>query len=453
MKVTLERLPESRVLLDIEVDPERLEKSLESAYRRVANKARIPGFRPGKAPRPIVERMVGREGLIREALDDLVPDVYNEVLEQEQVQAVDQPELEMVAFDPVHFKATVPVRPTVELNDYKDVRVEREDVEVTGEMVDEQIDTLRRRYATQVPVERPIQWGDVVIADVESTVDDEPFVEDRDAEFPVREDAPLLVEGLNEVFLGMSPGDEKEVDLPLPDDFQVERLQGKTAHFKLSVKDVKEEQLPELDDDFAQEVNPEEFPTFAALRERIETDLRKSYEQAADAKLQQAALDQMVEQATLEFPRVFVEREIDGLVRENLGNDREQYSAYLSRIGQTEEVFRDTMRETAEQRVRRSLVLSALTDAEGIEVTDADVEAELDRLVEPAGEEAGRLRELFASEDGSSTIRRNLLSEKTLARVREIATLDGTGSDSPEGDTAEAQPAGDEPTEKKEDAE
>lgn len=452
MKVTLERLPESRVLLDIEVDPERLEKSLQVAYKRVANKARIPGFRPGKAPRRVVERMVGREGLIREALDDLVPDVYNEVIEKEEVEAVDQPDLEMIDIDPVHFKATVAVRPKVELNDYQSVRVERDEVEVTPEMVDEQIEMLRRRFATQVPVDRPIQWNDIVIGDVSATVDDEPFVEDNDAEFPVREGATLLVDGLAEAIVGMSRDEEKEIDLPLPDDFQVERLQGKTAHFKIAIKDVKEEQLPELDDDFAQEVNADEFPTFDALKERIEADIRKSLEQNADAKLQQEAIDKMVEVATLEYPRVYVEREIDAMIKESVGDDKQRYTDYLSRLGQSEAEYRATLEESAIQRVKRSLVLSALTDIEEIDVTDEEVEAELDKLVEPMGDDASQFRELFATGEGNATLRRNILSEKTLARVREIATLDGAEATPPAEDEPEQEPASAESTEK-EDAE
>ena len=453
MKVTRERLPESRVVLDIEVDSERLEKSIDAAYKRVSKNARIPGFRPGKAPRQIVERMVGREGLIREALDELVPDAYGQALEQEDVHPVAQPELEIIELDPVRFKATIPVQPTVELNDYRSVRVEREPVEVTDEMVAEQLEMLRQRFATQVPVERPIQWDDVVIGDVVASVEDEPFVEDRDAEFTVREGQTLLVEGLAEAFIGMSRDEEKEIDLDLPEEFPIERLQGKTAHFVLTVKDVKEEQLPELDDDFAQEVNADEFPTLDALKERIRNDIEEQMNRAADSKLQQEAIDKMVEIATLEFPRVMVDREVDELVRENLGNDRDRYMDYLTRIGQSEEEYRASMEEAAETRVKRSLVLLHLSEAESIEVSDEEIEAELDKLVEPAGEEAPKLREMFSTEEGKGTIRRNLLSEKTLARVKEIATLESEASDQAKGEEPPEERPAEAATTEKEDAE
>lgn len=452
MKVTLERLPESRVQLDIEVDQERLEKSIDAAYKRVASRARIPGFRPGKAPRKIVERMVGREGLIREALDTLVPDVYNEAIESEQVFAVDQPELEIVELEPVRFKATVPVRPDIELGDYKGIRVTRDAVDVTDEMVDEQLQALRRRFASQVPAEREAQWDDILIADVVSTIEGEDFVEDRDAEFPLREGATLLLPGLAEVFVGMKAGDEKTVEIDVPDDFQVERFRGKKASFTLTVKEVKEEQLPELDDEFAQQVN-EEFETLDALKDRIEADLTTQLEQAADAKLQSEAVDQMVERATLEYPRVYVEREIDSLVRENMGNNRQAYLDYLGRIGQSEEDFRETMRETAETRVQRSLVLSRMAEAEGIDVADEEIDAELDRIVEPAGEEAERLREIFDTTEGRATIRRNLLSERTLARIKEIVTVEEAGSSGTESTDEQPVDAPEASTEKEKDAE
>lgn len=421
MKVTLERLPESRVLLDIEVDQDRLERSLDSAYKRVAKRARIPGFRPGKAPRRIVEQMIGREGLIREALDNLVPDAYNDAIEAESVEAVDQPELEIVELEPVRFKATVAVRPTVELGDYTSVRVEAEPVEVTREMVDEQVDMLRRRFAIHAPVERPAAWNDIVTADVAATVEEEEFLQDEDAEVTLREDQVLFVPGLAQAFIGMSAGEEKSLDLDLPDDFQVARFQGKTASFTLKVKDVKEEQLPDADDELAAQVNEEEFKTFDDLRKRIEDDLRDSLQRQEDARVQQEALDRMVEIASLEYPRVFVEREVDDLVREAVGNDRQQYLTYLSRLGKTEEDFRREFEETAVKRVERSLVMTNVADAEGLTATPEEVNARLDELVAPAGDESARLRELFGTPEGISSIQRNLLTEKTLARIREIA--------------------------------
>jgi len=421
VKVTLERLPESRVQLQIEIDDERLEKSLDSAYKRLAQKNRFPGFRPGKAPRPIVERAVGREGLIREALDKLVPAAYNEAIETENVDAIGQPDLEIEQLEPVKFTATVPIRPTVALNDYHSIRVDPEPVEVTSEMVEEQVLLLRRRHATQVPVDRAIQWDDVIIADVKASEDGNQFLDDENAEFPLREGKVLFVPGLAEEFLGMNKGDEKTFDIAVPEDFQVEQLKGKTATFTLTIHEVKEEQLPEADDEFANLVNADEFPDFASLRARIESDMKTSLENDAESKFRNSVIDKLVEGATLEYPRVLVEHEIDHLVREAMGNNQQQYQMYLQQLGRSEADFRETWREAADMRLRRSLVISELAEAEGLDVSAEEIEEELDTLVAPMGDDAARFRQMFATEEGVSTIRRNLLSRKTLERLAAIA--------------------------------
>lgn len=421
MKVTLERLPQSRVQLQIEVDPDRLERSLDAAYRRIARRNRFPGFRPGKVPRAIVERTYGREGLIREALDTLVPDAYNEALEAEDVPAIGQPELAIQSLEPLRFTATVPVRPTVELNDYRSIRVEPENVEVTPAMVEEQFQLLRRRHATHVPVNRPAAWNDILIADVAATADGEEFLRDERAEFQLREGETLFVQGLAEAFLGLEKGKSRTFDLIFPEDFRVESLRGKTATFTVTLHEVKEEQLPALDDEFAQSINAEEFPTLEALRQRIEADLRHSLEEAAENRFRTAAVDKLVESATIDYPDVLVQHEIDHLIRDALGNDRQQYLTYLSTIGRTEQEFRETWREAAETRVRRSLVLEALAEAEGVDVSADEINQELDALLAPMGEDAERFRQMFATEEGIATIRRNLLSRKTLERLSAIA--------------------------------
>ncbi|MCC6381071.1 MAG: trigger factor [Dehalococcoidia bacterium] len=445
MKVTLERLPESRVLLEIEVDEDRLSRSLDAAYKRLAPRARVPGFRPGKAPRPMIEKALGRARLMDEALNKLIPDAYNEALASEEVDAIAQPELEIVEIEPVRFKATVPVRPTVSLGDYRALRVDKEETAVTDEMVAEQLLLLRRRHALHVPVARPVQWNDVLIADVRGTVDGDPFVEDEDAEFALREGQLMLVPGLAETFLGMSKGEEKQAELPIPADFRLERLQGKTAAFVLHVKEVKEEQLPDEDDEFASSVNAEEFPTFAALEERVRTDLEKAHDDEAEAKLRNAAVDRLVAGAALDFPAVLVEREIDHLVQESTGNDVNAYRTYLQRVGRTEAEYREALRETATQRVCRSLVLNQLAADEQLDVSGDEIEQELDRLSSTMGAEAERFRQLFTSPQGIGSIGRNLMSQKTLDRLAAVVKGEAPELPAPAAEPApaavEAEPA------------
>jgi trigger factor len=220
----------------------------------------------------------------------------------------------------------------------------------------------------------------------------------------------------------MKKGDEKTVDLAIPDDFSAEDYRGKTAAFTLTVKEVKEEQLPELDDEFANQVNAEEFPTLDTLRERLRKDIGDSLEEAEKARFRSAMVDKLVETATLEYPKVLVEREIDNLVSESMGNDHDAYHNYLARVGRTNAEYRESAREAAETRLRRGLVLSKLTEAESIEVTPEEVEAERERLVAPMGDEAVRFREMFSSPQGVETIHRNLMTQRTLDRIAVIAS-------------------------------
>jgi len=431
VKVTLERLPESRIQLDIEVDQDRLDRSLDEALKRLSRKARIPGFRPGKAPRALIERHFGREGLLREAIDELVPQAYNAALESEAIEAIDQPHLEILELEPVRFKATVAVRPTVELNDYLATRLEPPTIEVTDEMFAEQLVALRRRYATQVPVDRGVQWNDIVTGSVLGTVDGEVFVKDEDAEFALREGQVMLVQGLAEAFIGMKKADEKTVEFVLPEDFPSDAYRGKNASFTIAVRELKEEQLPDEDDDFAQQVNAEDFPTYEELKTRLRANMDETLKKDADLHYQQSAVDQIVEKATLEYPRVLVEREIDRMIRESSGNDVQAYRNYLARVGRSESEYRESLRPEAERHVRRSLVLSRLAEAENLTVSDEAIATELDTLVAPAGLDADRMRELFSTPEGRDRIERSLLTQLTIERVAAIARGEVSGADAP----------------------
>ncbi len=473
MKVTLERLPESRVLLDIEVDQERLEKSLQVAYRKVAGKARIPGFRPGKAPRHVVERMIGREGLIREALDALVPDVYNDAIKEHDIDAIDQPDLEITEIEPVRFKATVAVRPTIDLGAYTEIRVEQPEVAFDEEEVDRQILRLQRGRATYVPVERGAGWNDQLIAGVigkiapdalktdeddeaddSSEGDDAPaaeteaeaeattaeadadtevaiadaeplelitFIEDDAAEFSLRDGEELLVPGLAEAFLDMKAGDSKELELEVPEDHRVTQLAGKKSFFTITVSEVKEEQLPELDDEFADSVNPQ-FKSYDELRADIARQLRERASQEAEIDFRNKAIDALLESATIEYPKVMVDREIDNVIRDSTGNDAQSYRAYLERVGRSEDEFRETFREAADIRVRRGLVLGKLADVENIEATVDDIQGELEKMFAELAEDDGRFRQLFDTEVGRETVRRDLVNRRTMERLLEIVS-------------------------------
>ena len=427
MKVSTERIPQSQVVLEIEVEPERLEKSLDAAYRRIVQRTNVPGFRRGKAPRAMLEREIGRDTLLQEALDRLIPEVYREAIEQEDIDAIELPQVEMVSTEPLVMKATVPVRPTVEIGDYHNMWLPRDPVVVPEERVDEALEQLRHRYANLEPVKRPADWGDVVTADVRGAVDGRALFDRSDVEFPLRKDRPVFLPGLAEEIVGLGKGAEREADLPLPGDFPDSELAGKACHCRVAVHEVKEEQLPALDDAFARQVG-EGFADLAALRQRLTDDLRKAEEEAELDRYQDQLLATLGESARIEYPPVLVEKEIDHLLRDEVGPRGERgMEQYLQRIGKSEEEVRAQLRSPAEQRVRHSLLLSKVTEVENITVDENEVTEEAERMISAAGPQAEEFRRVFGNPNGRDAIRRSLLTRKTWDRLVEIVSSEKSG--------------------------
>jgi len=449
VKVSAQKIPDSQVVLEIEVEPERVDKALDRAYRQLVTRTKVPGFRPGKAPRAMLERYLGRDALLRQALDRLVPEVYQEAARQEDVEPIDLPELEVVTTEPLVVKATVPVRPTVDLGDYRQVRVPREPVEVPQERVEQALEGLRHRYAVLEPVDRPAQWGDILRADVAGTVGDVAIVDQKDAEFQLREGQTVSLPGLAERLLGLAKGVETEVEVPVPADFVDPKVAGGTARYRVLIHEIKEEKLPALDDSFARQVG-ESFPSLAALRERIESDMRQVEEEEALHRYHDQVLAALEERATLEFPPVLAEREVERLLRDERvassgragraasGPDVERY---LREQGRSEEELRQELKPLALERVRRSLILTQVAEAENIDVSDAEVDQEVETLVSSAGPQAEEVRRFFAGADGREAIKRRLLTRGTLDCLVGIASsesaADGEGQEEAASATGE----------------
>lgn len=440
MGVTTERLPRSIVALEIEVDDERLEAQMDKAVRRLSQRVRIPGFRPGKAPRMVVERTLGRPALLQEALEQLLPDVYNEAIETEDIQAIGQPEFDLKSTEPLVVSATVPVRPTVDLGDYRSLRAPRPEPEPIDETVEESLTELRRRYATLDPVDRPIQWGDTIRADVTVSVEGQtepPHVEEG-AEFGVNEGSVVSLPGFLEHLIGLERGGPYEIEFALPEDYPATDLAGKTAHYTVTVHEVKKQVLPDLDDDFAKSLDEEGIETVEQLRERIVQNVEAAAKARADNAYREEVLDLLVASANLDYPDILVEREIDRMVdRESnhQAHTREDLDRWLQTIGRTEEEVRDSLRAQADLAVRRALVLGELADREEITVPDEEISAQIDQMASQFniqmnaqdGEDGGEqqrdaIRAIFDTEETRSTLSNELLTSKTLQRLEEIAS-------------------------------
>lgn len=424
MKVSREKIPDSQILMTIEVESERLDQARDKAVRKLSPRAKVPGFRPGKAPPAMVRRYFGEERVLDEALDALVPDIYREALaSEEDIIPIARPRLVVENVEPLVVKATIPVQPTVDLGDYQAVRVEVEPVVVEESRVDETLDILRRRTATLEPTERQVGWRDVMRIEVSAKVGEETFVQQQEAEIQLAEDRDVLIPGFEEELIGHKKGETVEFDLEVPDSIPDERFSGKQAHFVVQILETKEEILPELDDDFVKNLG-QGFESVDALRDRIRDDIRKAEEDRLNDKYHDEILGQLVDQAAIEFPPVMTDAEVDRMLHDQAGHAEhgEAMQQYLASIGKTEEQAREEMKPVADERIRRSLVLSEVAEQEGIDVSDEEIEAEIDRMTASAGPQGAQLAQLFRSEEVRSNVRRNVLTRKTLGRLLEIAT-------------------------------
>jgi trigger factor len=422
MKVTREKEENNQVFLRIELEPPEVEKSMEQAYRRLVKKANIPGFRQGKAPRAVLERYIGKESLMEGALNDLLPDVYQQALKEQQIEAIANPEIEVVQTEPVVFTAVVPLKPTVELGDYKSIRLKPEEMEVTKADVDAVIEQLRRQHGTWEPVERPVAFDDLVTMDVESQAEGKPFINQPGAQYQVVSGQPLPVAGFAEQLVGMGIGADKEFKLKLPEDYSTPELAGKEASFKVKINEIKQQRLPKPDAEFAQLVSPE-FKTMAALRKQLAKNLRLQAEQRTREAFEEKVIDAVVDMSKVEFPPVLVEAEVERLMEQQarwLEGSGIGVEEYLSRIKKTEQEMREEMHPVAARRVTRSLVLGRVAEAEKIEVSDDEITAELEKMVEGT-ENKTEMKERINSPQVRDSMAQVLTTQKTVRRLVEIA--------------------------------
>jgi len=423
VKVTREKTEDSQVFLTIEMEPAEVEESLEKSYYRLVSKTNIPGFRKGKAPRAILERYIGKESLLEDAINRLLPEAYEKAIKEQEIEAIAQPQIEIAQTDPVVFKATIPLKPTVKLSDYGSIRLTPEPVQLTEDDINSAIEQLRHSYATWEPVERQVGLSDLVSLDVQSTIEDEPFINQKGAQYQVLSDLPFPAPGFAEQLLGMKRDEEKEFKLQFPLDYPRRELAGKEASFKVRVTEIKQEILPELDDEFARQIDPG-FESLDSLREQVSADLRLKAGEKVKMDFEEQVVEAVVDSAQLEFPPVLVEAEINRLVDERLKywqRGTQGLEEYLKNINKTEEELREELYPLAVKRVTWSLVLEKITEEEKIEVSDSELEAEIESLTKDAGESKDELEKLLNTPQSHESIKQRLIIRKTIQRLVEIA--------------------------------
>jgi trigger factor len=473
VKLTVERLPESQVLLDIVADDDEFAKAMDRAYRQVAKQVAVPGFRKGKAPRNMIERLYGRGVFLEEANKELMTDLYRRALDQEALRPVGEPEVEVVGTEPLAFKVTVPIFPTVEPGAYGEVRIEPVDAAVDEAAVDEAVEALRRAESPWVdPAGGGLEVGaDLVLAPKSRTPRDDDQVTidytvregDEAAEEPV-EDAVFvlgesgLLDQLEERLKGMEVGESAEFDIAFPeDDLTVDQdLRGKTLAYAVTLKGLKERDLVPLDDDFAR--NAAEVETLEELRGQLRNDLHQRKTAEARAEVLNQTIAAMAEAAQVELPASMIDEAVDEdlqAMRNRLQRQGLSLDAYLRLTGQSEDEVKAEQRPAAERRLRNSLVLREIAKREGIAVDEADLDEEVGRLAAAAAAapDPQRVEQLYRSDYFRGVLRNDLFERRLSDRLLEIATegrgpvLNGwvepepapeSGTESAEGGTTEA---------------
>ncbi len=418
MSLQVEKLEKNMARLTIEVAAEELEKAIEEAYRKERNRISVPGFRKGKAPRKLIEQMYGKEVF-------LISEAYEKELENCEESVVSQPRINVVQIEagkPFIFTAEVALKPEVTLGKYKGVKVDAADLEVTDEEIDAEIGKERDNSARTVPVEgRPVQDGDMTVIDFEGFVDGVAFEGGKGTDYPLTIGSGAFIPGFEEELIGAEIGKETDVNVTFPEDYQAAELAGKAAVFKCTVKEIKEKELPALDDEFAAEVS--EFDTLAEYREDTKKKIGERKAEAAKSAKEEAVIDAIIEDAQMEIPDAMLETQQRQMVEDFAqrlqmqGLSMEQYMQFT---GATPQMMLEQIKPQALRRIQSRLVLEAVAAAEKMEATEEEFEAEVAKMAEGYKMEPDKVKELLG-EGGKKQVMEDICVNKAVEFVVENA--------------------------------
>ncbi len=404
MSLQVEKLEKSMAKLTIEVSADDLEKALQSAYKKQKNKIAIPGFRKGKVPRQMIEKMYGAEIFYDDAANELIPKAYSEAYDECEEDIVSRPEIDVIQIEkgkPFIFTATVALKPEVTLGEYKGLEVEKVSTEVTAEEVDAKIQEEAEKNARQITVEdRPVQDGDEVILDYEGFVDGVAFDGGKGENYPLTIGSGSFIPGFEEQLIGVEAGAQKEINVTFPEEYHAEELKGKEAVFKCTIHEIKAKELPEIDDEFASEVS--EFDTLEEYKEDLKKQLADKKAAEGREKQEDAAVEQAVKNAQYELPEAMVETQVMQMADSFAQRMRSQgltMEQYFQFTGLKAERFMEDLRTQAVKSIETRLVLEAVVKAENIEVSDERFDEEIEKMAENYQMEADKFKEYMGDKE------------------------------------------------------
>lgn len=422
MKITVERSTDSEAVVNVELEWPELEKASNKAYQRLAQRYTVPGFRKGHAPRSMLERMLGKETIYQEGLEDLIETSYRDAIREHDLiplaqPSIDAPELEIGK--PYTYVAHVVVQPPVELGDYRSVTAEPMDLAVSDEEIDATLQRLRENQAMWLPVERPAEIGDRVTVDLKLTVGDRTISDLHDNEFELANERAGIFTGMDAHLVGMTEGQNKQFTTTIPEDYTNTEVAGKEATYDVTMKGVKFRELPELDDEFAKSIG--DFQSMEEVRANVAEQLAAEKEYNARNQRRAQVIGAVVDQATVEVHPLLVDEEIDTMIRETqrmLERSRISMEQYLAMLQKDMDEYRNELRPEAEGRVKRNLVLDAVADAEQLTASDADLQSWLEMYARAGGQRL-RLRDLSSAQ--RTAITREIVRDKASELLVELA--------------------------------
>ena len=416
-----EQLDKTKVKLTIEVDKEAFEAAMTKSYKKNVKYINIPGFRKGKAPRHLVERYYGEAVFYEDAVNFVCPDAYEFAIKESGIEPVEQPEIDIEEIGEgkdLVLTATVTVKPEVTLGEYKGIKVEKTVYETKDEDIEREIKNAQEQNARMIPVEdRAVKMGDSTVIDFEGFVDGVAFEGGKGTDYTLVIGSGSFIPGFEDALVGAQIGVETDVNVTFPEEYHSDDLKGKPATFKVTVKEIKEKELPELDDDFAKDVS--EFETFEEYKNSIKEKMEKANADRTKAEYENAVLEQVCANATVEIPDCMIENRLNEMLRDfdyRLQSQGMKLDQYMQMTGTTVDSFKEQFKDQASEQVKMNLTLEAIAKTENIEVTEEDVEAELSKMAEMYGMEVDKLKKLVG-ENETDSIKADLKMRKAVELV------------------------------------
>ncbi len=422
MKTTSEKMENCQISLTVEMEPSETDKYMVMGLEHVAKKVTIPGFRKGKAPASLVEQQVGRHVILQEAIEHLIPEAYEEALKSESITAFAEPHIELLGVEPVKFRAIVPTEPDVIPCDYHNIKMEMGKKEVTDSDIDHVIEQLRLQFGTLVPVERVIQFDDVITADIKGSCNGEQILDRKDASFEIKQGSQYPVPGFAEKMVGVKKDENTEISIKFADDYEIKDLAGKEWSFSVKVKDVREIILPEVNDEFAKNSGAENIEE---LRSKIKASMQARADEEVRKEFEDKLIRAMIDGSNIDFPPVLVEKEIDHIIDEEARNFPDGIKGlenYLSASKKTMEQHREDLKQTASDRVKAYLVTKKIGELENITVSDEQIDEYIDNLIKGDESKAEKVRAAFKLPQPRESLREMILINKTMDLLTAMVT-------------------------------